>query len=181
MATLHKFVAETPTSLTISSIAKAVVNNPSYSYWIPNPGYGNAYSLSYVDVSSVKNKGIEIVLTSSTTKFLSHDDFNSNTVHCQEITPPSPTIIDGKYHYIFGPNTFQYNKVAAVGGLISTSGNNHYYYTLSITSAATASAWADVNIPEFASGLTFTTETFNTGTTYQYSNIYYQSYNYYIG
>lgn len=173
MATLHKFVQGTPTSLTTSSLNNTVVNKPSY--WIPNPGY-SGYTLQYVDVSSVKNKGIEIVLASSTTKFLSHDNFNSNTVHCQEITPPSPTIVDGKYHYIFGPNTFQYNKVVAVGNLIKNSGSNHYYSTLNITSAtAGVPYWEDVDIPEFISSAALTPKTVEGygGTTYQSTYIIY--------
>lgn len=180
MATLHKFVSS-GTSLTIDQETGYSINYPSYSYYVPN-GY-SGYNISNVDITNVKNQQIEIVTQSTTTKFLSHPNFSSSTTHCQEITPPTPTQESDGYHYIFPANTFTYNKVAALGNFIKTAGSNHYYSTFPIIKAYAGGAhWEDVNIPEYSDPATYTVETFNTGnTTYQYSNIYYQKYNYYIG
>lgn len=184
MATLHKFVNSTPTSLTINTVSNKILNYSSYSYWIPT-NVSSGTNLQYVDVTNVKNKSIEIVLSQEVNSygFVSHPDFTSNGTHCQVIPAPTPTIVDGKYHYVFPPNTFTYNRVAGIGAFQKTSGNNHYFYTAAMYSAtAGLPTWEDVDIPNYSNGTTFTTETFNTGdTTYQYSFIYYQKYSYLIG
>lgn len=184
MATLHKFVDSTPTSLTVNTLSNYMLNYYSYSYWIPT-GASSGINLQYIDVTNVKNKSIEIVLSQEVNSygFVSHPDFTSNTTHCQVIPAPTPTIVDGKYHYVFPPNTFTYNRVAGIGAFQKTSGNNHYFYAAAMYSAtAGLPAWEDVDIPNYSNGATFTTESFNTGdATYQYSYIYYQSYTYYIG
>ena len=147
MATLHKFITG-GTSLTIGQRTGYSINCPSYSYYVPDSYSG--YNISNADITNVKNQQIEIVTQSTTTKFLSHPNFFSNTTHCQGITPPTPTQESDGYHYIFPANTFTYNKVAVLGNLIKTAGSNHYYSTLPIIKAyAGGPHWEDVDIPEF--------------------------------
>lgn len=174
MATLHKFVSSSGAPLTINQRTGYSINYPSYSYYVPNSYSG--YDISNADITNVKNQQIEIVTQSTTTKFLSHPNFYSNTTHCQEITPPTPTQKSDGYHYIFPANTFTYNKVAVLGSLIKTAGSNHYYSTLPISKAyAGGPHWEDVDIPKFANSAALAPKTVEGygGTTYQSTYIIY--------
>ena len=176
MATLHKFVDGTPTSLTVNTLSNYILNYSSYSYWIPSATSGT--TLQYIDVTNVKNKSIEIVLSYEVSSygFVSHPDFTSNTTHCQVIPAPTPTVVDGKYHYVFPPNTFTYNRVAGIGAFQKNSGSNHYFYAAAMYSATSGlPTWEDVDIPEFNSSKELTPKTVEGygGTTYLSTYIIY--------
>lgn len=182
MATLHKFVDGTPTSLTVTNLAN--YNFLNYHGWQTNGG-GSAFHIQYVDVSQHLNESIEIVLPSATTTFFNNYNFatGSSSNPLTVITPPTPTIVDGKYHYVFPAGTFTYAQVAPLGPFSSQSGNNRYYNGMDITSAsASGDKWEDVDIPNFNSGTSFTIQTFNTEqSSYPYSYLYLNKYTYYIG
>lgn len=185
MATLHKFVSS-GASLTVNNIAAYCFLNYTGSspYW-QSYSTTSAFHIQYVDITGHINDQIEIVLPSATDRFFNSYNFNtaSSTNKLTVITAPTPTIIDGKYHYIFPAGTFTYTQVAPCGPYSSKSGNNHYYNGMDITSATAGGPhWEDVDIPEYSDPITYTIQTFNTGnTSNQYSNIYYKSYSYYIG
>ena len=179
MATLHKFVDSTPTSLTVNNIANYnflnyIGNNP---YWQTNSG-GSAFHIQYVDVSQHLNEAIEIVLPSATDRFFNNYNFNTatSTNKLTVITAPTPTIVDGKYHYVFPAGTFTYAYVAPCGPYSSRNGSNYYYNGMNITSAtAGVPYWEDVDIPEFISSAALTPKTVEGygGTTYQSTYIIY--------
>lgn len=178
MATLHKFVDSTPTSLTVNNLANYnflnyIGNNP---YWQTNNG-GSAYHIQYVDITGHLNESIEIVLPSATDRFFNNYNFSSgmSTNKLTVITAPTPTIVDGKYHYVFPAGTFTYTQVAPCGPYSKRSGSNYYYNGMDITSAtAGGPRWEDVDIPELGSApLTPKTIEVFGSTTYQTTYITY--------
>lgn len=172
MATLHKFVTS-GASLTVNNIAAYCFlnytgSNPYWQTW----GTTSAFHIQYVDITGHINDQIEIVLPSATDRFFNNYNLNSamSTNKLTVITAPTPTIVDGKYHYVFPAGTFTYTQVAPCGPYSSRSGSNCYYNGMDITSATAGGPhWEDVNIPEFSSSAPLTPKIIEGfgGTTYQ--------------
>lgn len=107
MATLHKFVDSTPTSLTVNNLAAYRFLKPTNGSW-QTTGAGNAFHIQYIDITGHLNEAIEIVLPSETTTFFNNNNLTTGSPSnpLTVITAPTPTIVDGKYHYTFPAGTF---------------------------------------------------------------------------